>query len=298
MKIDASIIVPIFNCKNQLPKLIQNIARSSNEHEIELILCDDGSSDDPIQVIDSFNDTINIIYRKQEDLGFRPGAARNMGIRSATGSILIFLDQDSIIPIRHLTNHLEAHKNNPNSLFFGFRNRVKLTNDGSRTTYSKIDWDHRIDIVKSCDSMRMTLDNPWYYVYACNYSVTRENAVHLFDESFIGWGLEDTELAYRAFKSGITIRCLPTSFIWEPNSSPPLDPFYLSDRSLPHDFKTYVINTARFINKHKEDESLIRLLKKDLVNLSLESGSIFRCQNVDNSCALITWANQQLLCAT
>ena len=57
---------------------------------IELIVVDDGSTDDTVEKLDRFTSCIKLL--KQENEG--PSAARNHGVKAATGEILAFLDSD------------------------------------------------------------------------------------------------------------------------------------------------------------------------------------------------------------
>jgi glycosyltransferase involved in cell wall biosynthesis len=59
-------------------------------HKIELILVDDGSTDDSVDIIKQFPFEIKFLHQKNQG----PAAARNKGIQKATGKYLAFLDAD------------------------------------------------------------------------------------------------------------------------------------------------------------------------------------------------------------
>ncbi len=90
-----SIIIPVYNVKNYLPKCVDSlIAQKSNE--IEIILVDDGSTDGSSELCDSYAQKTNIISTYHRENG---GAsdARNYGITKAKGEYIWFIDSDDFI---------------------------------------------------------------------------------------------------------------------------------------------------------------------------------------------------------
>lgn len=86
----VSVIVPVYNKAKYLKRCIDSILNQSFVG-LELIIVDDGSTDDSLKIIDAIEDPrIRVIT--QENAG--PGAARNRGIENARGDLLAFLDAD------------------------------------------------------------------------------------------------------------------------------------------------------------------------------------------------------------
>ena len=86
----VSVIVPVFNKAHYIHRCIQSILAQTFS-EFELILVDDGSTDESLTIARTFSDQrIRII--QQQNGG--PGSARNTGIAHADGSICAFLDAD------------------------------------------------------------------------------------------------------------------------------------------------------------------------------------------------------------
>jgi len=88
----VSIIIPSYNYASYLPEAIRS-ALAQTHRPIEVIVVDDGSTDDTPQVAASFGDAIR--YIRQPNAGL--SAARNRGIAEATGDLLVFLDADDIL---------------------------------------------------------------------------------------------------------------------------------------------------------------------------------------------------------
>ena len=93
---EFSIIVPIYNTEEYLEDCINSVINQNLDFKtnIQLILVDDGSSDDSIEIALKFREDFpeNIIVLSKENGG--PGSARNLGLKHATGKYVNFLDSD------------------------------------------------------------------------------------------------------------------------------------------------------------------------------------------------------------
>jgi len=87
----VSVIIPNFNNANFLSASIAS-ALSQDYPNIEVIVVDDGSTDDSVMILKEFGSKIRIL--RQPNTG--AGAARNLGIRNASGEYLAFLDSDDV----------------------------------------------------------------------------------------------------------------------------------------------------------------------------------------------------------
>lgn len=85
-----SIIIPTYNRAHILPKAIDSVLTQSF-HDFEIIVVDDGSTDETKQMIERF-DSKKIKYNHQFNAGVC--MARNNGAKLAFGEYLIFLDSD------------------------------------------------------------------------------------------------------------------------------------------------------------------------------------------------------------
>ncbi|EEP75159.1 glucosyltransferase [Micromonospora sp. ATCC 39149] len=88
-----SVIVPAYNRSPLLRGTLAALAGQRMPTErYEVVVADDGSTDDTPQIVDAFTDRLCLRYHFQPDLGFRAAAARNAGTRLAAGGILAFVD--------------------------------------------------------------------------------------------------------------------------------------------------------------------------------------------------------------
>jgi hypothetical protein len=90
----ASIIIPAFNQGRFLAQAIQSALRQT-QREVEVVVIDDGSTDDTPAVAAPFLSYSNFKYLRQANTGL-PGA-RNRGLRESSGDYVCFLDSDDFL---------------------------------------------------------------------------------------------------------------------------------------------------------------------------------------------------------
>ena len=85
-----STIIPTFNRSSLLQRTIKSALMQDPRPQI--IVVDDGSTDDTQQMLAKFGDQIEVFTQPNRG----PGAARNLGVSHATGDYLAFLDSDDL----------------------------------------------------------------------------------------------------------------------------------------------------------------------------------------------------------
>lgn len=89
-----SIIVPVKNGHTVLPTMLGNLVRSELPRESwELILVDDGSTDDSVEIASEYADLVIRLPGRSRG----PGYARNRGVERARGECVVFLDADVVV---------------------------------------------------------------------------------------------------------------------------------------------------------------------------------------------------------
>lgn len=101
-QIKYSIVVPAYNRGNCFYKLLESVFKQTYQN-FELIIVDDGSTDNTGDIIKSIQDA-RIIYLYQDNGG--GSKARNTGIDAAKGEYIAFLDSDDVFTPNHLENAL------------------------------------------------------------------------------------------------------------------------------------------------------------------------------------------------
>lgn len=113
MKPYFSVVIPSYNRAHRIRQTIESVLAQDYD-AWELIVVDDGSTDNTAEVVSTFNDQrIRYYYKDNAERG----AARNFGARMAKGTYIFFLDSDDRIKPGYFTHALELiAKSNPKCL--------------------------------------------------------------------------------------------------------------------------------------------------------------------------------------
>ncbi|MFA6320560.1 MAG: glycosyltransferase [Candidatus Omnitrophota bacterium] len=125
----VSVVIPTYNSSQFIAEAIDSVLCQTYP-EIEVVVVDDGSSDDTISVLDAYakNNQNKIRYFSQKNSG--PAAARNKGIGEAKGEFIAFLDSDDMWFPEKIAKQMKKFTEDP-ELGLVHTSRVKLNPDGS-----------------------------------------------------------------------------------------------------------------------------------------------------------------------
>ena len=99
----VSVIIPVYNGERFIKSAIEHVC-AQNYPALELIVVDDGSTDDTAEIVESVD--VDVRFFRQDNLG--PAAARNRGLKDASGEFIFFLDADDYWPA-NTVNMLVEH---------------------------------------------------------------------------------------------------------------------------------------------------------------------------------------------
>ena len=122
-QIELSVIVCTRNRARQLATLFQCLGSQRDLEDIrwEIVIVDNNSSDNTKEVAYAFcegsNLKVNYLFEEKTGLSY----ARNAGILASKGSLLLFIDDDVLIPQEFISNALFGAKEFPEFQIFGFR---------------------------------------------------------------------------------------------------------------------------------------------------------------------------------
>jgi len=111
-----SIIIAIFNRKDELFELLNSLSRQSDK-DFEVIVVDDGSKMALLPTVELFRESLDIQFFRKENSG--PGLSRNYGARRAKNDWLVFVDSDVIVETDYIENIKKNLANDPADAFGG-----------------------------------------------------------------------------------------------------------------------------------------------------------------------------------
>lgn len=231
----CAVVIPTYNRSDMLRQTLHSLTRQNMPADrFEVIVSDDGSSDDTAAIAQSFSDKLRLAYHFQEDLGNRAGVARNAGARLASAPVLVFLDAGAIAGPDFLTWHVRAHQGDtPTAVLgyaYGFNPDIEprpglaealatLPPEGVLAAYADDPafLDCRQGEFDSCDFDVDRRLAPWMLLFTINCSVRADVfwKVGGFDEGFRGWGMEDLELGYRLRRHGAAFQVSREAWVIE-----------------------------------------------------------------------------------
>jgi len=208
----ASVVIPTFQRELQLRRTLAALDRQSVRGSFEIIVVDDGSVPDTRRMLSDLSLTVPLRMHWHPHAGFRAAKARNTGVLFAQGELVIFVDDDMLVPPDFVASHLEFHENHDECVAIGYRRRVpydvwsRQEEEDADALATEATPDTRI--AGMADGTWAEI--PWAFFNTCHGSVRRRALFDagLFDETFVGWGFEDTELAYRLSQIGMSFAVL------------------------------------------------------------------------------------------
>ncbi|WP_102795771.1 glycosyltransferase [Bowmanella denitrificans] len=215
-----SVVIPTYNRSDLLNKTLTSLVSQTLDKSLyEVVVVDDGGVDDSRAVCEQFQAQINVRYLWQQDLGFRAGKARNLGITYAEGKYIVLLDCGIVLSPSGLALHLERHEADEYAkVIIGYVYGFGATGSDAELLKQCINAD---DVEKAIllakekglyDIRQSQYDDlgdnisawpaPFDIFWTAHVSAERQALIRagLFDEGFNSWGGEDVELGIRLFK--------------------------------------------------------------------------------------------------
>jgi glycosyltransferase involved in cell wall biosynthesis len=183
-----SVIIPAYNGAVFLAEAVESVYQQ-NYHPLEIIIVDDGSTDDTARIAANFKGDVRYVYQAHSG---RPAAGRNRGIKESVGEIIGFLDQDDLWPANKLALQISPLLNDLSlDVILGHTQMMQLTS----TVAGKREFE--------------ASSKPVDYMLLSSALFKRPvfEKVGFFDESLAYFG-DDLDWFIRAREQGISVRQL------------------------------------------------------------------------------------------
>ncbi len=235
---NTALVITTYNRPDALSAVLEGLAHQ-RDRTFEAIIADDGSTEETWLVVEDYRrrNAFSIRHVWQEDCGFRAAAARNRAVASTRADYIIFLDGDCIPSV----DFVGAHKRLAEPGCFLGANRVLLSAEFTQAVLAHRHpvhlwgWARWIQAWMRRDVNRvlplLTLPDGWFRkrrphrwegIKTCNLSVWRSDLILVngLDETYEGWGLEDSDLVIRLLNAGVTHKsarfAAPVFHLWHP----------------------------------------------------------------------------------
>lgn len=209
-----SLIIPVYNYLDLLEKCLFSVYRQSVLPD-EIILTDDGSEDDIVGFFfaQKKKTAIPITLVRQEHQQFRAARVRNNGVSVSKGEVLVFLDQDIVIPQdyvkcimanltrgRFLSGYpVRLSKEQSNNLTFEIIEQNNWNAILTAEQKRKIQKQYKKDFLSYLLFSYLHLGGHGAKLRGGVSAIFKRDfeLVNGYDENYIGWGNEDDDLGRR-----------------------------------------------------------------------------------------------------
>jgi len=173
----VSVILPIYNRGHLIKRAILSVLNQSSR-ELELIVVDDGSTEDIEMIVESLDDGRIKYIRHETNRG--AGAARNTGIRASCGEYIAFQDSDDEWFLEKLERQIKAFKGAGRDTGIVYADMLRIGEDGKSYYWTSP------TVMAGCIVNRKTLDYQVAGLGIQSAMIKREcfDKIGLFDESF------------------------------------------------------------------------------------------------------------------
>ena len=195
-----SIIIPAYNSEKTLYSCLESLEDQSLPKDYyEVIVVDDGSTDSTATIAKKFNN--KYIYQTNQG----PASARNKGVKSAVGDIILFTDSDCVPDHNWIREMVKPFSN---SEVIGVKGTYKTKQKELAAKFAQAEFEDRYDLLQKSSTIDM-IDT---------YSAAYRKDVFLniggFDQSFPVASNEDTDLSYRLAASGYKLVFTQNAFVY------------------------------------------------------------------------------------
>ena len=199
-----SVVIPTYNRRPALERCLEALREQTlDRHQFEVVVVDDGSSDDTRQFLAEQPDVR--VWYQPENAG--PAAARNAGVRIAQGEIVLFIGDDIFLQNDALERHLAVHADENHDGKLAVLGYCPWSNESEMTPLMRCIMDGTVFPQFQYYAINDRDDLPYSYFYTSNISLSKRMLEEhgLFDERFRYAMGEDGELGFRLQRAGLRI---------------------------------------------------------------------------------------------
>jgi GT2 family glycosyltransferase len=192
MKSTISVIIPNYNRASLIGETLENLLRQTHPPD-ELIVVDDGSTDDSVSIIKGFGDRVKLLCQPNSG----PGVARNLALEHSTGEFVQFFDSDDLCTLNKLEVQATALERTGADFAYGPWLKARL--EGGRAIYSEPPLQQR-GLPESASLLSWYLRG-WVIVFqSCMFRRSLLDSVGRYRADLMP--SEDSEFLFRLLKAG------------------------------------------------------------------------------------------------
>lgn len=206
----VSVIVPTYNRAGILRRCLEALTSQDYPGRLEIIVVDDGSTDETRQVVEEFARRNGVRYIQQANRG--PAAARNRGIAAADGEIIAFTDDDCLPPRDWVRRLVQGYLEHPEVV--GVGGRLEPPAEQRDNPLAQYEWSVGREVYDAGETEVIGgFDCPAGGTNNMSYRRQVLEEVGGFDESFPYAAGEDADLKRRICQRGVRLLYVPVPVV-------------------------------------------------------------------------------------
>ncbi len=205
---ELSVLLPTYNRSDALQRTFQALEKQTLDDDLfEIIVIDDGSSDDTLEVLNQFAEHTDnrLSYAILKENG-GPARARNVGLSMIRGAVILIIGDDIEPDVSLLESHLFFHRQRSDEKH-AMLGHVSFPEELSSSTFMRWLEDAGREYFFNYAELHSGEEAGPIFFYTCNVSVKSSllSKSGWFDESFPYASHEDLELGYRLADNGMRL---------------------------------------------------------------------------------------------
>ena len=269
MKDLISIIMPAYNCEKTIKQSIDSVLKQ-NYCDWELLIINDGSTDNTLKIINEYQEYTKIKVINQKNAG--PSSARNKGLEFANGKYITFLDSDDYLDENYIKVLIESIDNNDMVIcnYYIFNNNGIYENKINKKNVNIYDKAHYGEMIYKLKNNNL-LNTNWNKMY--KLSIIKNNNL-LFDTNYKNG--EDIRFNYQYLKYANTVKIISDKLYY----------YKINENGLTHSNAENMIDRYIKLLSYEcdyfyENNLNLRVIQKLLIKSIFIINDIDRCEKND-----------------
>lgn len=217
-KVFLSVVMPMFNSEKTIIKAIESLNRQTDK-DLELILVDDGSTDNSYEIAKEYLEQSDIVYEMIKEINKGQSHARNIGIDKANGEYILFLDSDDFVSELLIETIKEVSKrSNPEIVTYDYK---RVNEDYTERESKKQEFAFFNSISSGMEIFEAYKNNKlrlWTGALVYRNEFIKENKLYYLESAF---AMEDLNFIFKSLWNSTKVKVIdnPLAFYYQRKDS-------------------------------------------------------------------------------